>query len=182
MPDEHHKYTINYPVLENLGNIDVSSPNTAIILHVNYLIDDFAMLFDKDFKQTLTGTSEITLKTNKYLSIKWLLSQMMDGAAYPNNSIASMTINLDTGRPIELGNLFKDGTDYIGTLNKILLAKIEKEDLPLMSEFRGIEGLQSFYLTDMSLVIYYSEGQYTPHAVGALEFRIPFSQLANIMK
>jgi len=40
----------------------------------------------------------------------------------------------------------------------------------------GIEDKQGFYLTDTSLVIYYQEYIYTPHAVGPLEFEVDLNQ------
>jgi hypothetical protein len=181
--EKHHTYEIEYPNVSLNDKKDVEpGVNTSIQQHLQYVVEDYQMLFDKDNPQSLTGEYEVMLLSDNILCIKWLLVQMMEGAAHPNNTVSTLTIDLSTGRTAYFEDMFKDGTDFIGKMNKIIKKIIDDKKPELLTPYKGIEGMQDFYITATEFIVYYNTGTYTPHALGPLEFRIPLSEINDILK
>ena len=116
------------------------------------------------------------------ISTKFDISLYMEHAAHPNNLIDAITFDLSKGEKISLKELFKDGINVKNELDPILIKKIEKLDIPLLGEFKGIEDNQGFYLTDKALAIYFQEYEYTPHAYGPLIIEVLFDEIKGIIK
>lgn len=94
----------------------------------------------------------------------------------------AVTFDLKIGKELELKDLFKKDIHIKETLDPILKAKVDNFDFELYEEYKGIEEEQGFYLTENSLVIYYQEYVYTPHAVGPLEIEVKFDEIKEILK
>lgn len=126
-------------------------------------------------------TYDITKKTEEVLSLYFVISLYTEGAAHPNNLIDGVTIDLKTGRELQLKDLFKEGVECKQILNQILNRKISDLEYELFEEFKGVEDEQGFYMTDSGLVIYYQEYVYTPHAIGPLEIEVPCDEIVSVL-
>lgn len=170
---------IKYPQITDSSNKEIEDKVNAII---NARVEEYKNMFyqDEEQKQYIYVNYEITKKDQDVLSMIFNISFSIEGVAHPSNFIYGVTINLHNGEEIKLTDLFRSNVDSVGMLNVILNEKISNLNYQLNSEFRGIEDGQGFYLTEDSLVIYYQEGIYTPHAVGALVLKIPNTEIEDI--
>ncbi|MBU7006014.1 DUF3298 domain-containing protein [Phosphitispora fastidiosa] len=168
---------IKYPVITKMQNKDIENRINSIIENKFGLHDEPTETGDETFKETLNVNYEVKRRTENALSLRIFFSAYMEGAAHPSNFIEGLTINLKTGKELQLQDLFAQGVDYKSILDPILKEKVNKLDYELFEEFKGIEDKQGFYLTDTALVIYYQEYVYTPHAVGPLEFEIDLNEI-----
>ena len=168
---------IKYPVITNMENKELEKRINSIIEKRFGLNTEPAETGDETFKETLNVNYEIMRQTEDMLSLRIFFSLYMEGAAHPSNAIEGLTFDMKTGKELQLQDLFEPGVDYKGSLDPILKDQVNKLDYELFEEFKGIEDKQGFYLTDTSLVIYYQEYIYTPHAVGPLEFEVDLNEI-----
>jgi len=78
----------------------------------------------------------------------------------------SLTFDISTGKEYRLEELFKPGSDYVGTLSKIIERQIKEREIPILGEFKGIRPNQDYYIADKALVIYFQLYEITPYAFG----------------
>lgn len=179
---ENIEVETKYPVVTNMENKDVENKINNMILEKIGIQEEPIEIDDETFKETIQGDYEITLKTKNRLSIKFSDILYMEGAAHPSRYIYSLTFDFKTGNILKLKDLFKENVDYKNKLNTILSEKVNKLDFKLFEEYKGIEEKQEFYMIENSLVVYYQEGIYTPHAVGPLFLEVAFDEIKNILK
>jgi len=173
---------INYPMVQNLGDEETEILVNSFISYKAGVLDELSEYDDENYKETLYVDYIITKKSNEVLSMYFRHSLMMEGAAYPSTYIEGLTLNMSYAGMLELKDLFKEDADYKSDLNSILNEKVKELEFEVFEEFKGIEEEQGFYLTDSSLVIYYQEGIYTPHAIGPLFIEIPIEEIEDILK
>lgn len=175
------EFEIKYPVISNMENKEIEQSLNKIIKE-KFCVNAKSTEEDEEFKATLNTDYEITKQTDELISIKIFSSIFMEGAAHPSNTLEGLTLNMTTGKEIELKDLFKQDADFNKVLNGILKEKVTKLDFELFEEYKGLETQQEFYLTDESLIIFYVEGVYTPHAVGPLELKVEYKEIEKILK
>lgn len=172
-----------YPEIHGLSNPHIQNQVNRIIYFkvFEFWNEDKLPLEDKKRKAYWGGYS-IPYHKDHIISIVFNQTGYLPGAAHPNNSIHSITIDLSNGKALSLRDMFRKNVDYRSALNKIIFGQLHQRNIPIFSEFKGINPNQEFYLTREALVIYYQEEIYTPHAVVPLVFTIPYKELANILK
>lgn len=164
-----------YPQVTGLPNQNVQNQMNEKIKARVYDLQK-TNVFD-DIKKYYWSTYEIPYNQNQILSIRLNQSINAEGAAHPANYLSSITLNLRTGQEYRFADLFKKDTAYVDKVNELARKEIAKLDYTLLEPFKGITENQSFYLTKDALVIYFQEGEYTPHVVGPLVIRIPYQDL-----
>ncbi|SEN38429.1 Protein of unknown function [Mesobacillus persicus] len=102
-------------------------------------------------------------------------------AAHGMTYINSLTFDLKTGKKLQLDDLFKPGSDYIGKISSLIQSQIEQRDIPLLNEFTTIQPDQDFYIADKTLVIYYQLYDLTPYVFGFPMFPISVYDLKEII-
>lgn len=134
-----------------------------------------------DFKRYYWTSYDLPYHKGQMLSVR--LNQLIhaEGAAHPVNYVNSITLDLRTGKEYLFADLFKKDTAYINTVNELARKEIAKLDFTLFEPFKGVSENQAYYLTPDALVIYFQEGEYTPHAVGPLVIRIPYQELQSVL-
>lgn len=135
---------IKYPVFTNMDDKGIENNVNDIIRE---RIDSYKTLYHQDeetYKETIFVTYETTRKAEGVLSLYFAISLYTEGAAHPNNLMDGVTVDLKTGKELELRDLFKEDIDYKQILNQILHQKIEELDYKLFEEFKGIEEEQGF--------------------------------------
>jgi len=95
-------YYITYPQIENLTNKELETL-------INEKMNDIAMsrIFDNmsPERDNVKTTYTITLSTDKYFSVRFILSSFVEHQAYPNVSIKTFTIDLQTGEILTLKDI-----------------------------------------------------------------------------
>lgn len=171
---------IKFPQLIESSNKEIENKVNAII---SARVEEYKNMYyqDEEEKQYIYVNYEITKSEQNILSMVFNVSFSIEGVAHPTNFVYGVSIDLSKGEELKLDNILKSNIDSIGMLNALLNEKIGQLDYQLLSEYKGIEEGQGFYLTEDSLIIYYQEGIYTPHAVGPLLLTITFDEINDIL-
>ncbi|MBO9597697.1 MAG: DUF3298 and DUF4163 domain-containing protein [Cohnella sp.] len=130
--------------------------------------------------QEMIGSFEIKTNERGVLSLS-LLNYSYTGGAHGNTLQRSLTFDADTGRGYTLSELFKPGSHYEKTLNKLIQAQIKARKLPLLGEYPGITPDQDYYIADKSLVVYFPLYEIVPYAWGFPYFPISVFTIQDII-
>ncbi|MCW2278777.1 stalk domain-containing protein [Heliophilum fasciatum] len=186
------KVEIQYPRLRGLAD-------QAIEAKLNQQIRDRVMEFKKatlaqaeENRQELSAypdapidrfyigsNYEITFNQADLLSIRFTDATYF-GGAHGMHYLRSLTANLKTGQIYQLDDLFRH-KDYQAPINQAIMAQNKERDWPFDPPFLSIDDQQEFYLSPDGIVIYFQVYRYTPYAVGAPEFTIPYKDLHHLL-
>ena len=136
--------------------------------------------------------SEVLTATEDYFTLK-LNCYQGAGSGYQFNYY--YTIDLNTGKRLQLKDLFREDADYITAISKNIRKQMKKqmaEDENVIYwldneirewNFKNITDKTSFYLNrEGNLVISFNEGDVAPMYMGIVEFEIPQQVLEGIRK
>ena len=125
---------------------------------------------------------------------KDLLTLQKTGYLYPKGAAHGMPgreylhIDLKSGTEYQLEDLFKSGNDYtkvlsgiVGKQMKDLMASDPENNLYLTEDYKGIQKDQPFYITEDSLVLYFTPYEIAPYAAGFPEFSVKFGEISDIL-
>lgn len=174
-------YLVYYPQVQGMDNKDVEKEvnnklkelsqvkniGSDVQLDYNY-IGDFLIEF---FKKNLA-----VLELNGY--------QYYFGAAHGMPTKNHPHINLINGNFYELKNLFKPNSDYVKVISDIIGNQIRSDDkysYLFPGAYKGIAANQPFYVDEDNLYIYFAPYEIAPFAAGFPTFKIPFSEIMNII-
>lgn len=130
---------------------------------------------------------EILKTTENYFTLK-LITYVGAGSGYEKDYF--YTVDLKTGRRIQLSDLFVPGSDYVSVISENIKEQMreqmaESDSVAYWlegSEYGGVDGWnfnaidtdQSFYINESGqFVITFSEGEVGPMSMGTVEFVIP---------
>lgn len=124
--------------------------------------------------------------TDKILSFSCLFSDYTGGA---HGSAVNLTYNYDlaTGKLMNIGDLFKSGTDYKAYLNEKIRAEINKNPdnyFPIgdIGGFTGIDDQTSFTVANGNLNIEFGQYEIAPYSSGMPEFHFPLTDMNKMLK
>ena len=167
---------VNPQIMENI-NTNVKNDIMEFKTQLETAAEESAESFKKQGKQfkpyQISNSYSITYNKNNILSVSLLYQEYISG----KNSYTRTTYNynLKTGESMPLRSLFKQGSDYIDTLN----SKIRRK---FTAQFKGIAEDQPYYLDDNNLVIFLRFNEIAPAISDIPIIKIPFSELSNILK
>ena len=140
----------------------------------------------------LVVKSEVVADNDKYFTLKLLCFQAA-GSGYEWNYF--YTIDMATGKQLQLKDLFKEGADYITVISeeikRQMREQMEADDNVCywleeeMEEwnFQSITEETSFYLNEEEkLVISFNEAEVAPAYMGVVEFKIEEDVVKDILK
>lgn len=128
-----------------------------------------------------TSSYSVTVNLNEVLSVKFEAYYMPEMAAHGVTGVSAVTVDLRTGHIYRFSELFKRGSDYQSQIDRIINEQIIAEQIPMLKPFEGVGPNEDYYLTPDRLVIFYQPYVYTPGYVGVLEFKIPYSEIQDII-
>ena len=176
-----------YPEFDGYGGAKASREFVADIAgFINRQLQNQAQAVHKagsHVKQyTFDGRYQVRFNSEELLSLEQTYMDYL-GGAHPNTYLDTINVNLKTGKLLNLGDMFKAGSDYLPRLNAIIAKQMEEE-----RQLKGffdktveLNGTENFYITDNAdLVIVYLPYAIAPYAAGTIEFVIPVSQVADI--
>jgi len=85
---------------------------------------------------TVQGWYEIKTNEKGVLSLSIGNYTIAYPAAHGLTIIKSLTFDISTGKEYRLEELFKPGSDYVGTLSKIIERQIKEREIPILGEFK----------------------------------------------
>lgn len=123
-------------------------------------------------------TYEIYTNNEKILSFG-LYDYQYTGGAHGMSTGNFFSYDLETGKQIELKDLFEPKFDYITYINDRIYRKIDQEtklnaeSTYAYYDFNGIDENVKFYIEDNELVIFFDQYEIAAYAAGMPTFRIP---------
>lgn len=167
--------------------------NTEIQKITDQLVKEFEdNLAHEEGYQDVVVNSEVLTATEDYFTLK-LNCYQGAGSGYQFNYY--YTIDLNTGKRLQLKDLFREDADYITSISKNIRKQMKKqmaEDENVIYwldneirewNFKNITDETSFYLNrEGNLVISFNEGDVAPMYMGIVEFEIPQQVLKGIRK
>lgn len=171
--------SLTYPTLTGIGNPAVERKlNTAICQKAMSLLPEPSPDLD-----IISAASNYDLKVlkNDIISLRLENYYYQRYFAHGMTYVTSLTANTQTSQIYQFEDLFNPAANYQEVLTRIIQQQIVDRQIPLINDYDGIKGNESFYLTEDSLVIYYQLYEYTPYYYGILEFPIPYTQIANLL-
>lgn len=154
--------------------------NQAVNQQVHQMIHDSGYN-DPPQDTTLTGGYEIKNNQRNILSLMNRL-YYYSGGAHGMTVQETLTMNTTTGQIYTLSDLFKPGSSYEATLNRIIEAQIKARDLDLLNPFTGVTPTQKWYLADKSLVLYFDLYELQAYVYGFTYFPISIYDLQSIIQ
>ncbi|UOO37058.1 DUF3298 and DUF4163 domain-containing protein [Oscillospiraceae bacterium CM] len=108
------------------------------------------------------------------------------GGAHGGVAETGITIDLNSGTLLTLGDLMVSGSGYKNVINKAIRAEIDKrtgsDELSEPVIFEDIGDYPDFYMTKDGLVFFFQEYEYFPYAAGIQEFPISYETLKGMVK
>lgn len=167
--------------------------NTEIQKITDQLVKEFEdNLAHEEGYQNVVVNSEVLTATEDYFTLK-LNCYQGAGSGYQFNYY--YTIDLNTGKRLQLKDLFREDADYITSISENIRKQMKKqmaEDENVIYwldneirewNFKNITDETSFYLNrEGNLVISFNEGDVAPMYMGIVEFEIPQQVLEGIRK
>ena len=202
--DEQHRAELDIPEIviddqiqdEQLQSVleDTTNEINAEIQKLSEeLLDEFVnhMREEMGYKELIVK-SEVVATTQEYFTLK-LSCYQGEASGYERDYF--YTIDLISGKRLQLQDIFKEGADYITPISENIkeqmqsqMAKDENVLYWLADEmeelnFSGITEETNFYINeDDDVVISFNEGDVAPMYMGNVEFEIPAEVLQEIRK
>lgn len=189
------KVELGLPEDQTLENLERTTDeiNREIKKITDSLIEEFeTYLEEEEGYQDILVKSEILTATADYFTLK-LLCYQGAGSGYQWNYY--YTIDLNTGKRLQLKDVFAEGADYITPISEAIKEQMQAQmdadenvyywldDETEEWNFKSVTDETSFYINENgNVVIGFNEGDVAPMYMGAVEFEIPGDVLNDIRK
>lgn len=175
--------TIYFPQVVNLQHMNIQQKiNQKIYEYVQRLIQQQYEEQDAQSFIEMIGLYEIKTNERNILSLSLSNYAYAFKHAHGLTLMESLTFDVQTGKLYQLGDLFKEGSNYKSVLSKLIERQIKERDIPVLNSYPGILPDQNFYIADKSLVIYYQAYEFTPGYIGLPMFPISVFALQDVIK
>ena len=190
------KVELGLPEDQTLENLErtTNEINREIKKITDSLIEEFETYLEEEEEgyQDILVKSEILTATADYFTLK-LLCYQGAGSGYQWNYY--YTIDLNTGKRLQLKDVFAEGADYITPISEAIKEQMQAQmdadenvyywldDEIEEWNFKSVTDETSFYINENgNVVIGFNEGDVAPMYMGAVEFEIPGDVLNDIRK
>ena len=189
------KVELGLPEDQTLENLERTTDeiNREIKKITDSLIEEFeTYLEEEEGYQDILVKSEILTATADYFTLK-LLCYQGAGSGYQWNYY--YTIDLNTGKRLQLKDVFAEGADYITPISEAIKEQMQAQmdadenvyywldDEIEEWNFKSVTDETSFYINENgNVVMGFNEGDVAPMYMGAVEFEIPGDVLNDIRK
>jgi inhibitor of cysteine peptidase len=179
---------LQYPQLDGLENKTVQNKINSTFKKLaedakvmgNDALADIDSSFFENHQFEVDLNYKITYNQNGLLSVVFDNYQYYGGAHGSTLQIA-YTFNLKDGTQYKLSDMFKDKTDYVTLLSKIVKQKLKERGLSEGVEFDKIAENQEFYLDNNGVKVYFQQYAVGCYALGILEFRADYDDVRDVL-
>lgn len=176
------KKRVFYPQVTGMQNqVLQKSINNTIAHQTQQLIDQQVGNMPTTVEEML-GSFEIKNNQREVLSLTLSNYTYHYHAAHGLTILKSLTFDLRKGKPVELKDLFKTGSNYVNKLSSLIQTQIKQRDIFLLNGFTSIRPDQDFYIADKALVIYFQLYEITPYVFGFPMFPISVYDIQDLVE
>jgi Predicted secreted protein len=176
---ENARIRMKYPELQGFRNQELQRKINEKIQDAVYKTI-WNQGFERDPRLSVAGNTQTALNKAGVLSLVLRMRFGISETATEFLKVKALTFDLQNGDVYKFEDLFKNDSDYITRINKIIKRQIVERDIPLLKKFKTVERDQRFYLTADSLTVFFPSNEYTAENFGTLEFAIPYSLLGDL--
>jgi hypothetical protein len=179
------------PTLQGSTNASVVNFNTAMTSLVQGEIEQFKKgVAELPADTPASGSSfdvtyTLMLQRTGLWGFKFDFSGYSAGAAHPYHYSKIVNYDLGLGRPLDLGELFLPGSDYLSRLAEYCTAELSQRDIAFEGFSDGAaptpENYRNWNITPDGLLITFDEYQVAPYAAGPQMVTVPYSVLQTIV-
>jgi hypothetical protein len=195
--NRRQRYTVKAKYPQAVGaNLDARL--VKLNQELKELISKEVAAFKKDYEapEEVMGTGGssfdssymITLATNDLVSIAFGISTYFEGAAHPNHNSLVFNYDLNSGRKLNLADLFKPNSNYLRVISGYAIKALKKEmspdpDTEWIEKGAGAseENYKSWNIKRSGLEITFDPYQVASYAEGEHVVLIPFSVLKDVI-
>lgn len=174
------------------AKLSAAEVNTRIKEHTNELVEEFKKSLEEGGYSSLQVKTDVVTDSDQWYVVR-LNAYTASADGYEENRY--YVLSKETGDLVKLSDLFKDGADYVTAISDDIRTQMKERmeknpdetyfvdsDMP-EDDFKSIDKDQQFYMnSDGDLVITFNEGDVAPMSMGAQEFVIDKSAVADILK
>jgi uncharacterized protein len=165
----------------------IDGPQTPQIQRFNQLVAQQPQYKLEDAVEEQVGY-RIAYAGPELISVRFDLYQNSLGAAHPDSSTKAVTVNMITGQPLSVGDVFRPGSNWQDFLARRAMRDLtaqfrEYQFVPTESDVRdSVQKPQLWLITDRALVVLFPPYSFGgPHAIGGAEVTIPWSDLRTYL-
>lgn len=184
--EQSEAVTVYTPILTGLSDAEVeSSLNQLLANDIQHGLDSFLLTWSK--RQWANGqltvkpkfVADYAEKFNRSGILSITIQQYKRFDKSTEKIMSAYTVNTDTGKVYNLFQLFRPAVDYNSRLEEI----IKKESALFHSKYpvKHLTDLQTFYLTEEGLVIYYKPYELSPKQTEIVRFVIPYDLIRDML-
>lgn len=108
------------------------------------------------------------------------LGYLYTGGAHGATLYDVAAFDINTGKKLQLSDMFRPGSDYLARINKSVAAQVAQKPEMFYAPVEVKDG-DSFYINGSALVITYPPYEVAPYAAGIIKFNVPLNELADIL-
>ena len=172
-------YLVYYPQIQgnndSLNNVNNNLKEMSQLKNINKNIQlDYS--YFGDFSVEFFKNNLLVLQINGY--------EYHFGAAHGMPTKIYANINLENDKMYTLSDLFKKNSNYINVISDIIGSQIKNNkeyEYVFPDSYKGINENQKFYIKEDALYIYFDPYEIAPFMAGFPTFKIPFSDIINII-
>ncbi|MSS62479.1 DUF3298 and DUF4163 domain-containing protein [Velocimicrobium porci] len=188
---------VKVPQIETNKNKEASEGVKKVNKDIKAYTDKLIASFNEDMEkngehEALDVSYDVITDNDKLFSLKITAVETMASAV---ETVRYYHLDKETGKVLELKDLFKENADYVSIITDYIKKEMRKqmkdeektyfldsEDMPEY-DFQKIKKNQNFYFNKSgNLVIAFDEYEVAPGYMGCPEFEIPNQVIENILK
>jgi hypothetical protein len=142
-----------------------------------------------DGNNTFDAQYKVEMATDDLVSVRFGISTYFSGAAHPNYESRVFNYDLNAGRTLRLGDLFRPDTRYLDVLSKYCINALKKKlgpdpDEEWIGKGAGptAENYRNWNVNRKGLVITFDAYQVTSYAAGPQEITVPYSVYQELLR
>lgn len=146
-----------------------------------------------DIKSTVTGSSAVEERNNRYISVFLGMEWYLRGAAHPGHSIDTYVYDFKEGKLVAVSDFFKADAQYLEFLSSYsrndLTAQSKKSDEGFIFDQQMLsegtaptkDNFSKVLPTKEGLIVYFDEYQVAPYAAGPQKVVVPYAKLKDLV-
>jgi hypothetical protein len=181
--------TTKTPLLVGADSPAVTAFNQAVASLVEQQVADFLPNSGgfgepfSEFGSYLDVSYQLTAAGPDWLSLNFLMSVYIDGAAHPYHYTIAYTYDLANNRPMTLAELFQPDSPYLERMANYAIQELTEREVLFVPEGANPteENYRHWNITPEGVMITFDEYQVAPYAAGRQQVTIPYSELADLI-
>lgn len=186
---------IEYPLIEGLEEKQSEEINVSLLGFLLNRIHRFKGMAingpgdrSSEYGSELSIYYDVSLLTTQFLSLRFTIYEYYVGAAHGMTYIRTFNYHLHSPSLVDLSELFKTHSDYLGVISEHCVADLRRQTLMRGDEPDALfldgasprgDNFKAFNITNHSLMLTFEPYQVDCYAAGTKHVEIPYAAIQN---